>query len=86
MRDKDEWQPVLQLARYARSNLVLHFQGPVLLLPPVLSLPSEERYGTRRGENATVQHSPPVACFRLPPEANSAPRRKSLLQTLLLAE
>jgi hypothetical protein len=68
MRDKDEWQPVLQLARYARSNLVLHFQGPFLLLPPVLSLPSEERYGTRRGENATVQHSPPVACFVFRPK------------------
>ena len=86
MRDKDESQPAHPLVRYARSNLVLHLQGPVLPLPPVLSLPSEERYGTRRGENATVQHSPPVACFRLPPRANLAPRRQSLLQTLLLAE
>ena len=86
MRDKDEWQPVLQLARYARSNLVLHFQGPVLLLPPVLSLPSEERYGTRRGENATVQHSPPVEFFRNPREANLAPQRPSCCKTLLLAE
>jgi len=80
MRDKDEWQPVPQLARYARSNLVLHLQGPVLPLPPVLSLPSEERYGVRRGENATVQHSPPVDVFRYPPETNFASPRSSLLQ------
>ncbi len=68
MRDKDEWQPVPQLARYARSNLVLHLQGPLPLIPSVLSLPSEERTALDGRKMLPCSIRPPSIIFSIRPK------------------
>ena len=60
MRDKDESQPAHPLARYARSNLVLHPTGPDYADSACSLAAVRGTHGRRRGENAAYSiFSPP---------------------------